>query len=222
MNPYAFKEIFSAAYPQDLEPIVRLLAAQGIESHIETHGSPFNPNLAFTRAPDTVRLLVAGGEYDEAMKILVQMEILDGAGPEAGMREMLGDLDNDELLEMVVDAQHQPADQVAMARKLLAERGVAVSDELLAAKTEAIDQSEQQPKEFEPMDRFGLSALFLVLPVLGLAGCLFILLFTTTDARGAKYKRYSPKDRMIFGIVGLVNIALWVAVFWFMTNVGRH
>jgi hypothetical protein len=220
MDPNAYKEVFASSYADDLEPIVKLLAVNGIEGKIYTEGTDYNPSFVAHRAPDAVKLAVTLENFEAAQAILIANGLVMEGDDEMGLRQMLGDLDDEELLEMIADERRQVPDQVAMARKLLQERGHAPEPTAIAAKTEAITAEERKPKTIATANRILLGFLFFLIPLLGIAGGLVVITFRGTDARGDKYWLYSNTDRIIFGIVGVCNFVIYTTVYAYLGILG--
>ena len=209
-----YKEIFSSSYPQDLEPIVKLLGSYGIDGRVETSGSEFSASMAFNRPPDAVKLMVPADEYDRARVLLIAKGILADADEDEGLREMLGDLDNDELMEMLADAKRQPADQVAFARKLLQERGQSTEPQTVRKKLDEITSAERMPTTLSFTRRLLLVFFSTLFPIFGLGAAVVIGLFKGRDARGDSYWMYSNTDRLLFLVVGIVCGSMWLAFYF--------
>jgi hypothetical protein len=210
MTAPEYIEIFASAYPQDLQPIADFLQTHDIHCVIEAAGTDFNPNLAFSRMPDAVRLMVLFYDYDRAKALLVAHEFLANQDDEAGMREMLGGMDDDELLEIVADAQRQPADQVAVARKLLLERGVSLEPEKIDDKVQAITEVERKPRVIPIWGKLMFILLCVAIPVAGVGASVIIAFFRGRDARGDGYWLFSTVDRALFMVVGGLALLLWL------------
>lgn len=210
------KELFSASYPQDLEPIAVLLGEHGIQGFIETSGSEFDPNMAFTRAPDAVKLMVDLEDYDAARALLIDQGIISDTDEEEGLREMLGTLDNDELMELLADAARQPANQVAFARKLLLERGQSTDKEVVSQKLDEIASAERAPVTLSFTKRLLLVFFGTAIPVVGIGAAIIIGLFKGRDGKGKSYWIYSDTDRFLFFAVGVVCGLMWLAIYFFV------
>lgn len=217
MDPFEYKEIFSAAYPQDLEPIAKSLSEHGIEGFVETDGTSFNPNMTFNRSLDAVRLFVRREDFEQAEDILVEMGILSGDSPMDGLRQMMGGLDNNELLEIIADAQRQPYDQVAMAYELLEERGVSTETAEVAQKIESITETERQPITLSLYIRILLIVFSLLVPIFGVGAGIIIGLFKGYDNKGAAYWLYSLTDRTLALVVGILSGIFWLGAYVFMS-----
>ncbi len=211
-----YKEIFSAAYPQDLEPIVKLLGSHDIIGKVETGGSEFNANMAFNRPPDAVKLMVSASVYEHARMLLITAGIIADTDNEEGLREMLGELDNDELMEMLADAARQPADQVAFARKLLQERGQSTEKAKVNEKLEEIATAERVPVTLSFARRLLLVFFSTLLPVFGIGAALIVGLFKGRDSKGNSFWLYSTTDRLLFLLVGIVCGAMWLSIYIFV------
>lgn len=220
MDPNTYKEVFASSYADDLEPIVKLLAANGIEGKIYTVGTDYNPSFVAQRAPDAVKLAVTLENFEAAQAILIANGLVMEGDDEMGLRQMLGDLDDDELLEMIADERRQVPDQVAMARKLLQERGHVPEPTAVAAKMDAINAEERKPKSISTGNRIFLGFLFFLIPLLGIAAGLVVIAFRGTDARGDKYWLYSNTDRILFGTVGVLNFAIYATMYTYLGVLG--
>jgi hypothetical protein len=78
---------------------------------------------------------------------LVDAGYLANVSEEDGYREMLGGLPDDDLEEMVLNPRMYPKEQVAMARKMLLERGIQLEEPEIIQEREAIAQKERESKD---------------------------------------------------------------------------
>ncbi len=212
MDPFKYKELFSAAYPQDLEAIVKLLGDHGIQGFIEAPGSDFNPNLAFSRAPDNVKLMVLLTDFAEAEELLIANDIISGMNESDGMREMLGELDDQELLDIIADANRQPYDQVAMAYLLLEERGVSPTAPAVTTATDLMTAAERKPVKIKFWVKVIWFLVALLLPPITVAASIVIVAFTGKDTHGQSYWLYCRQDRRQFAVIGVGILFIWLGV----------
>jgi hypothetical protein len=204
--------LFAAAYPQDLVPVAELLERHQIDFLVEGDNTAFNPNMTFAHDNEQFKLLVPIELHADAMALLVEHGILASTDPYHGLRLMLSDYTNDELLELIVDAGRQPEDQVFMARKLLEERGETVSEgEIEAMKTE-LAATERKPHNIGILGKvvFLLGCIF-VTP-LALAAAAAVALLSGTDTNGRSYWLFSKKDRNFFGYLGLIFAFIYLCI----------
>jgi hypothetical protein len=212
MDRFKYKEIFSAAYPQDLEAIVKLLGDHGIQGFIEAPGSDFNPNLSFSRTPDNVKLMVLITDFAEAEELLIASEIISGMSESDGMRAMLGGLEDQELLDIIADAKRQPYDQVAMAYLLLEERGVSTTATAVEKATDEMTAIERQPARIAIWLKIVCFLFAFVLPSVIVAASIAIVAFTGKDTHGESYWLYAKEDRRQFALFGIGLLFIWLGV----------
>ncbi|MFN8396910.1 MAG: hypothetical protein U0176_19950 [Bacteroidia bacterium] len=146
---------------------MRLLAEHGIPHKVVAPGSKFNPNYAFAKNPDSIRLIVPSSEYEKARALLVETGWIVDVTESEGYREMLQDLEDEDLMEIVVDEQRYDAGQVTMARVLLKERGKDVSEETIKQRRSSTAAEQRKSLTIKPIWMFLWIAFSIVGPPVG-------------------------------------------------------
>jgi hypothetical protein len=202
------KELFASTTAQDLEPIVELLAANDIAYTVQTQGTEFNPNMVFSRSSDSVKVMVAKEDYEEAKALLIQNGLVAEVTEEDGYREMLGSLDIEDLEEMVFNYREYPPEQVAMAKQILAERGVTLAEEDIAKERQAIANEQRKPMT---INTFAMIIWILFSATLiGIVFSIGVLTLKGKDINGKSYLLYSKSMRGMAKILLLLSIAITV------------
>jgi hypothetical protein len=202
-----YKELFSSTYPEDIEPIVKLLSSYKIDYRIEVGSKDFNPNFAFSSPADVIKLSVREDECDIAKKILVKADLIVDIPEEEGLRLMLGGLNDDELREMIVDATNHSADQVAMAETLLKERGIELQYDQIIEERKEVAVQERQPRSMGWMGK-ALSVLFTFLfPPVGFAIFMAVLLLKVKDVEGNSYSYYNLYTKIFATVLVIYSTA---------------
>lgn len=202
------KELFASTTAQDLEPIVELLAANDIAYTVQTQGTEFNPNMVFSRSNDSVKVMVAKEDYEEAKALLIQNGLVAEVTEEDGYREMLGSLDIEDLEEMAFNYREYPTEQVAMAKQILAERGVTLAEEDIAKERQAIANEQRKPMTINTFAMI-IWILFSATPI-GIVFSIGVLTLKGKDINGKSYLLYSKSMRGMAKILLLVSIAISV------------
>jgi hypothetical protein len=207
------KELFSSTLPEDLEPVVAVLNEHGITFVIETQRSDYNPNFTFARPIDAVKLLVATTDFDEAHSLLIENGLVADVDVEEGYREMLAGLDNEELLEIAVNFLEYPADQVEMAKKLLAERGIALPKEKIEEERAEIISKQHKPIEIK---YFG-TILWVLFSIVGapIASVFSIAVLTLKgkDIDGKSYPLYGKREKLLAKVLLVISLSISIGLF---------
>lgn len=210
-----YKEVFSSSYPKEMEPIAKLLTAQGIVFKVDAGSLDFNPNFAFSRPPDSIRLMVAENDYAAARNILVQHRLVSDISEEDGFREMLGELENDELMEILIDAHAYPPEQVAMARKLLEERGTAPPEPQLAEARAHTAAKQEVPDELSTRARVIGTLISVLIPPAGFAFGIAIFLLKKRDVLGKSHPLYGKSSKsmaIVFIAISSVILLIYIVM----------
>lgn len=202
------QEVFSTAYAADMEPIVALLASQGIDYEVETENSPYNPYSAANRPIEALRLFVPIDQFQLAQEILMASGLIGEASEEEGYRQMLGGLDNDELMEIVVEAPKYPAQQARVARAMLEERGVKIDEAKVAAETASVIDAHRQPMHISST----WGSIWILFSLIGapisILACVAVLTWTGRDLKGDPYPFYDEKARNLAKILLVVSVLM--------------
>lgn len=202
------KEIFAGSHHRELDPIVRLLAEHGIPHTIVAPGSKFNPNYAFAKNPDSIRLIVPAAEYEKARTLLVEQGWIVDVSESEAYREMLQDLEDEDLMEIVVDALRYDAGQVAMARVLLKERGKDVSEDAIKSERVRTASEQRESLTIKPIWIF-LWVMFSFLgPPVGAFVSLGILRGSGKDVNGETYYFYDERYRATAKILLVISTGI--------------
>ncbi len=210
------KELFSSPVPEDIEPLVAILQANDIAFEIETAGTDYNPNFTFARPTNAVKLMVSEANYPAANTLLIEYGLIADVNVDDAYREMLGGLENDELLEIAVNYREYLPDQVEMAKKLLAERGIALPKEKIEEERAEMLSKQRKPIEIK---NFGM-ILWVLFSIVGapIASVFSIAVLTLKgkDIDGNSYPLYRKQEKLL--AKGLLFISLSISIGLFVRS----
>lgn len=212
------KEIFAGSHHRELDPIVRLLAEHGIPHKILAPGSKFNPSYAFSKDPDAIRLIVPATDYEQARKLLIEQGWIGNVSEEEGYREMLQDLDDEELMEYVLDEKRYDPAQVAMAKTILKERGRNLSDTTIKELRNVTANVQRESMTISTVWLILWIVVSFILPVLGAIISFAIMRGTGRDVNGENYYFYHEgyrKTALTLLRVSLSVIILAILIVWY-------
>jgi hypothetical protein len=207
------KELFSSPMPEDMEPIVTVLQAHAIPFEIQTHRNDFVPNFTFERPVDAVKLMVSEADFEKANALLIDFGLLEDVSTDDGYREMLGGLDVEDLMEIAVNYREYPIDQVEMAKKLLAERGIALPKEKIEQERAAMRSAQHKPIQIK---LFGM-ILWILFSFIGAPiGTVFSIVVLTLkgkDIDGKAYPIYDERAKRIAKVLLVISLSISIALF---------
>jgi hypothetical protein len=203
--------IFTSSYARDLEEIVIFLNGYGIETEVKVAPSKFNPTMSFGKAHDAIELYVPEADYETAHNLLESEGFLMDVTPEEALREMLGGLDDEELAEFIYDEQNA-ADQIAVAKQLLKDRGKAIDESKIEATREAIAEEIRKPIHVKPVWLVILAFFSVTGTPIAIIICTLIFLFKGTDPKGKSYFLYDARSRAF--AAAFLAVALIVTAFF--------
>jgi hypothetical protein len=200
--------------------LVMLLEENDIPFEMEEQGPSFNPSFSFREDMTSYAVKVRSEDFERVNQLLAQAE--EAAEPVTGDDYYLYDFTNDELMEVLKQADEWSAFDVSLARKILADRGKPVSDdEFEKIRNKRLDDLKQPETSKQIWITIGYISAFLG-GVLGIFIGWVIFKHKKTLPNGERVYSYSESDRKhgkIIFYVGLISTVLWIA--WRIINVMR-
>ncbi len=206
------KELFSSPMPEDLEPIVTVLQAHAFPFEIQTHRNDFVPNFTFERPVNAVKLMVSETDYPAANALLIEYGLIEDVDVDDAYRQMLGGLDNEELIEIAVNFLEYPADQIEMAKKLLAERGIALPKEKIEQERAEIRAAQQKPGEIKLFGKILWVMFSIIGAPIGIIFSIAVLTLKGKDIDGNSYPLYAPQTKLMAKVLLLISIAISIGL----------
>ena len=112
------------------DELAKTLEEYHIEYYIQEETSGFDPSMVMSNAPVDYAVKIKSEDFEQVNRLLKEIE--EKSTEDVDKDYYLFSFTNDELMEVITKAEEWSMFDVVLARKVLAERGVSISDKDLA------------------------------------------------------------------------------------------